>query len=120
MLARLTTAALIAIFAITISTIAITGASAGGTTTAVGGGGPYDGPYDGPKYCPRGDHDGVFVRHLIGLSESTAQARARAKGCSIRPLRVDGEWQLVTQEVNPRRINVAIRDGRVTRIYSFG
>ena len=66
---------------------------------------------------PQGVFDATAV---VGLPLEKAEATAEQKGCSVRMVERDGEQLAVTQDFRPDRVNVAIRDGEVTRIVGIG
>jgi len=57
---------------------------------------------------------------LVGRTEQEAAALAQDAGCTVRVVRRDGEGLFVTEDFRPDRINVAVRDGRVTAVESLG
>jgi hypothetical protein len=77
-------------------------------------------PSDQPIPCPSdkaGGAPGSFdARELEGRTLAQAQAAAKARGCSVRVARRDGEDLMVTQDLSTSRINVEVTDGRVTRV----
>lgn len=79
-------------------------------------------PADQPMPCPSnkgGGGAGSFdARELEGRTLSAAEDEAKAHGCSVRVARRDGEDLILTQDLRPSRINVAVTDGRVTRVLS--
>jgi hypothetical protein len=69
----------------------------------------------GGHFCPR--HSEEFdARELVGLQVGKARRRAERHDCSLRVVRRNGEWLVVTQDFRSDRINVAVRDRRVRRI----
>lgn len=60
----------------------------------------------------------VAVASLVGLSLSEAERRAATVGCTVRVLERDGQALPGTMDLTNARVNVAVRDGRVTRILS--
>ncbi|WP_022930087.1 hypothetical protein [Patulibacter americanus] len=91
--------------------------SPGGTTTDTEANVP---DADQPILCPSdkaGGAPGAFdARELEGRPLAEAQATAKARGCSVRVARRDGEDLMVTQDLSTSRINVEVTDGRVTRV----
>jgi hypothetical protein len=76
-------------------------------------------PADQPIPCPsdKAGTAGVFdARDLEGRTLAEAQATAKARGCSVRVARRDGEDLILTQDLSTSRINVEVTDGRVTRV----
>jgi len=76
----------------------------------------HGGSSEPPRYCPRGDADGYDANDLIGRTVPRAKERARAEDCKLRVVRRNGTWLAVSDDWRPDRINVAVRDHRVTRI----
>jgi hypothetical protein len=78
--------------------------------------------HKGPHYCPKaspelGVEAGNFkAERLIGLRLHRARKTARRHGCSVRVVRIDGEWLVVTGDFSPKRINVEVVAERVKRI----
>jgi hypothetical protein len=66
---------------------------------------------------PRGVFDATAV---VGEPLAAAEAEAGIEGCSVREVIRDGEGLAVTEDYRPDRVNVATRDGDVTRIVSIG
>jgi hypothetical protein len=77
-------------------------------------------PADQPIPCPSdkaGGSPGSFdARELEGRTLAQAEATAKARGCSVRVARRDGEDLILTQDLSTSRINVEVTDGRVTRV----
>jgi hypothetical protein len=77
-------------------------------------------PADQPVPCPTDQAGGTGktfdARELEGKTLARAEATAKARGCSVRVARRDGEDLLLTQDLSPSRINVEVTDGRVTRV----
>lgn len=70
-----------------------------------------------PPICPRGAFDGLRPGRLIGLALERARRIARRHdGCEIRVLYRDGRYLGQTDDLKYNRINVAVRDERITRI----
>ena len=67
-------------------------------------------------YCPRGHEDGYRARKLVGKPVPRARKAARRHDCSLRIVQRNGRDLAVTADFVPSRINVAVRDGRVTGI----
>ncbi|MDP2293233.1 MAG: hypothetical protein Q8M22_18775 [Actinomycetota bacterium] len=57
---------------------------------------------------------------LVGLSLDEATKVAEENGWSVRVSTLDGEGQVVTDDLRPNRVNVAVTDGVVTGIDSIG
>jgi hypothetical protein len=69
-----------------------------------------------PQYCPLHDPDGYNARRLIGRRLPRAREIARAHDCTVRVVKRDGESLPVTLDLSTTRIDVAVRDRRVTAI----
>lgn len=73
------------------------------------------------RACPKGSgEDGFDTANLLGLQLEEAEKLAQAHGCSIRLYKLDGKWFDVTTDLNPNRINVAVRNGTITEIFPIG
>jgi hypothetical protein len=59
-------------------------------------------------------------RRLVGDQIGAADARAERRGCTLRVARLDGEPQALTEDFQPARINVRVRDGVVTAVEFMG
>ena len=70
---------------------------------------------DGPM-CPKGEPDGLDTGLLVGEELAGARELARAEGCEVRVVVRDGKNLVGTDDVRIDRVNVAVDDGRVTRI----
>lgn len=57
---------------------------------------------------------------LLGKTMPRARRLARRHGCSVRVVTRDGELLIVSQDFNPYRINVAVRDHLVKRMMGVG
>jgi hypothetical protein len=108
---------------------ATTGAVPPATTSPVPGATPAPGtttdteatvPADQPIPCPSdkgGGSPGTFdARELEGRTLAQARDVARGHGCSVRVARRDGTDLMLTQDLSPSRINVAVTDDRVTEV----
>lgn len=60
----------------------------------------------------------IAVASLVGLTVEEAERRAATVGCTVRVLERDGEPLPGTMDLTNARVNVAVRDGRVTRVIS--
>ena len=88
----------------------------GAGTPAVAGDGAKRGPYC-PAQMPREAADQRFdAARLVGLRMPAARELANRHGCSVRVVKRNGEFLIVTQEYSAFRINVATRNRRITRI----
>jgi hypothetical protein len=63
---------------------------------------------------------GVLDEALIGLTPTDAQAKVAGSGWLLRVNKQDGAYLLVTADRKPNRINVAVEDGRITRVTHIG
>jgi hypothetical protein len=59
------------------------------------------------------------IEDFVGIPEADAEALARRRGFVLRVVERDGEQLAVTEDFSTSRINVAVRDGRVTRVDGF-
>jgi hypothetical protein len=57
-------------------------------------------------------------KNIIGLS--LADAREKCKVCHIRAIKIDGVDQMTTKDNRVQRINVVVKDDKITEIKSFG
>jgi hypothetical protein len=62
-----------------------------------------------------GQEDHQYAETFIGLGESDAAAKAEQDGYSYRIVARDSEQFPVTMDYNPKRVNLTIEDGVVTR-----
>ena len=60
----------------------------------------------------------IAVASLVGRSVREAERRAATVGCTVRVLERDGQALPGTMDLTNARVNVAVRDGRVTRTLS--
>ena len=60
----------------------------------------------------------IAVASLVGLTVKEAERRAATVGCTVRVMERDGEPLPATMDLTNARVNVAVRDGRVTRVLS--
>jgi hypothetical protein len=67
-----------------------------------------------PRVCRR------LGRRLVGAALADARERAQRRGCTLRVAVLDGEPQALTEDFQPARINVRVRDGAVTGIEFIG
>jgi hypothetical protein len=80
-------------------------------------GGPQDAHARGAGYrCPHGDDDGFRTRRLIGRTLPEAHRVAQRHDCSVRVVKRNGEYLVVTADYLPNRINVGVRHRTVTSI----
>jgi hypothetical protein len=59
-------------------------------------------------------------RRLVGETLRDAQQSARRRGCTLRVAVIDGEPQALTEDFQPARINVRVRDGVVAGVEFMG
>ena len=64
----------------------------------------------GPKYCPGNLKKKTWdaVPDIVGKTLDEAIAIAAQHGCSVRPVKVDGESQIITMDFSFSRLNVAV------------
>jgi hypothetical protein len=67
-----------------------------------------------PRACRR------LGRRLAGQALADATARADRRGCTVRVAVLDGDPQALTEDFQPARINVRVRDGVVTGVEFMG
>ena len=70
--------------------------------------------------CPAGEPHHFDAQQLVGMRLAPAEALAERFGCLVRVVRLDGEWQIVTDDYRTDRVNVWVEDDVVTRIDSIG
>jgi hypothetical protein len=68
------------------------------------------------RWCPRGDETGLRARVLRDKRLPFARRIARRHDCSVRVVRRNGEWLAITADFSWSRVNVAVRDRKVTGI----
>jgi hypothetical protein len=59
-------------------------------------------------------------RRIVGDPLAAATHRAERRGCTLRVAVLDGEPQALTEEFQPARINVRVRDGVVSVLEFMG
>jgi hypothetical protein len=75
---------------------------------------------DSTLRCPLGAAQQLDADRLLGMRLAPAEALAERFDCTVRIVRLDGEWQIVTQDHRSDRINVWLDDGVVTKVESIG
>jgi len=75
---------------------------------------PPAGPPPSPTACRR------LGRRIVGAELEAAAQRAERRSCTLRVAVLDGESQALTEDFQPARINVRVRDGVVTRLEFMG
>ena len=70
--------------------------------------------------CPVGEPHHFDAQRLVGMRLAPAQALAEHFDCLVRVVRLDGEWQIVTDDYRTDRVNVWVEGDVVTRIDSIG
>lgn len=71
--------------------------------------------------CPDSKKQPTFdVTVIYGVSEVKAEEIVKENGYSMRAIFVDGEPRPATTDYNPKRLNVAVREGTVTQLCSVG
>lgn len=73
-----------------------------------------------PPMCPAGEPRQFDARRLVGMRLEPATALAKRFDCVVRVVRLDGESLPGTDDYRTDRVNVAVRDGRVTRVENIG
>lgn len=58
-----------------------------------------------------------FLNVLVGMPRYDAEGTIVGNGFSLRVTRLDGASLIGTRDYNPRRVNVWIVDGLITRAY---
>lgn len=69
-----------------------------------------------PLRCPGTVGKPVQARELRRLEVDAARAVARERGCELRAVRIDGEDQMITDDLSHSRVNVVVRDGLVVGV----
>lgn len=64
-------------------------------------------------FCPPADPPDFELDEIIGEDFAEVEAWAADRGNAVRPVVVDGEPQIVTQDYRTDRINVAVEDDEV-------
>lgn len=72
-----------------------------------------------PLECPQPFYAPIKMAGLRGLTEARAERYLERRGCTLRVLRRDGVGQDSTDDLRNHRINVAIVDGRVSRVFGL-
>jgi hypothetical protein len=67
-----------------------------------------------PRACRR------LGRRVVGDPLADARGRAERRGCTLRVADLDGEPQALTEDFQPARINVRVRDGVVAGVEFMG
>ena len=72
--------------------------------------------------CPEGASDGVRPEELLGARVERARNIIERfdDGCTLRVVERDGRPLVVTDDFRPTRINVAVRNERITQIRGLG
>lgn len=83
---------------------------------------PPETPAAAAVYCPsaRKPPEAFDANTLVGKTLSDAKQEAAKFGCSVRAVELDGKPQAATMDFREDRVNVAISDGRVTKVLSIG
>jgi hypothetical protein len=83
---------------------------------------PASKPVGEPIACPSDAPPGktLDARTLVGVSERRAAATADRHGCTMVAVARDGERFSITANVDPRRVQVEVDGGVVTRIVKVG
>jgi hypothetical protein len=86
-------------------------------TPAGGGAGNADAPVSStPSQPPAGAPVKCTLapRRVVGRTETAARRLAEQRGCALRVIERDGMALAVTEDYSTNRINVRVRDSRVT------
>lgn len=71
--------------------------------------------------CPDSKKQPRFdVTMIFGLDRVKAEQVVKENGYTMRAVYVDGEPKAATMDYKRKRLNVAIRDGKVTQLCSIG
>ncbi|MBI5309888.1 MAG: hypothetical protein HZB14_02485 [Actinobacteria bacterium] len=71
--------------------------------------------------CPPSKKKPSFdLRLLVGQPVDVAESYAKSNDYTMRAVWVDGEALAATMDYNPKRLNVAVRDDKVTQLCSIG
>lgn len=62
----------------------------------------------------------IFYRQFIGLEVEEAIECAKFIDNSIRIVEKDGNVMVITRDVNLSRINVKVKDGKISEVCSLG
>ena len=81
---------------------------------------PRAGGGDTKLVCPLEGPRQFDADRVLGMRLGPAGALAERFGCTVRVVRLDGEWQLVTDDYRTDRINVWVDDDVITRVDSIG
>ena len=57
---------------------------------------------------------------LLGLTEKEADDELRDQGFFVRAVWEDGEHLICTADIRADRLNVAVEDGKIIRVFNFG
>lgn len=61
-----------------------------------------------------------FHEKIGGMKFENASAIVESMGFKLRKVKIDGKGQVITLDVNTRRINVEVQDDVITVVESFG
>ena len=82
---------------------------------------------DAASRCPTNETPGALsgaerfdANRLVGKTVRRARRLARRHDCFVRVVKRDGVLLIVTQDFQPYRINVAVRDHVVKRVVGIG
>ena len=69
-----------------------------------------------PQRCPARVVCTSASKHLVGHRMMRGRRIARRYGCTVRVAIRNGKHLFLRADLQPNRINVAVRDGRITRV----
>ncbi len=75
---------------------------------------------ESPALCPAGEPHHFDAQSLVGMRLAPATELASRFDCLVRVVRLDGEWQIVTDDYRTDRVNVWVSDDVVARIDGIG
>ena len=70
--------------------------------------------------CVRATREAARGLRLAGRTEATARDALARRGLTLRVTRRDGEGLVTTRDLRCTRVNVAVEDGRVSRVLQVG
>jgi hypothetical protein len=75
-----------------------------------------------PEVCPSAPTADapLEVERLVGKRVKRARELADGHGCRLRVVKRDGKDLIVTQDYRTDRVNIVVRDRRVTRVKGVG
>ena len=61
-----------------------------------------------------------FANEILGLSLAEAQQKVKQYNFSVRAINIDGKQMMCTKDMNRKRINVHLRNEKVSRVINIG